>query len=282
MEFAKLHGLGNDYLVARVDEAGAEQRSLASLARALCDRHRGVGADGAVFYQPTVGDREADFSALIFNADGSRAEMSGNGVRCLAGFLVHSGRLAADSVRVRTVAGIRTFSLKRRDGKVYTFEAAMGVPITDPARIPARLHTGPGPVLDAPINLGAESVKVTVCSLGNPHCSTFWADVLQAPLNTLGPLLETHNAFPNGTNVEFIQVLDRHRLRVRFWERGVGHTLASGTGSAAAGVAAILKGLADSPVTIETELGSLLVRWEQGKELYLTGPAEFICSGTYE
>jgi diaminopimelate epimerase len=280
MEFAKLHGLGNDFLVAGVGEAGPAPGTLATVAKHICNRHSGIGADGIVFYQPTRGDREADFSALIFNADGSRAEMSGNGVRCLAAFLHRSGQQRSRILRIRTVSGIKTCVLQRQEKGVYIFESSMGHPVTDPQRIPARM-AGPGPVLNHLLRVGSEHISVSLCSMGNPHCSTFWPEVLQAPIETLGPLLEHHESFPNRTNVEFIQVIDRQRIRVRFWERGVGRTLASGTGSSAAVVAVILKGLADSPVIVETDLGTMSVRWTPGEELFLTGPAEFICSGVY-
>ncbi len=281
MEFAKLHGLGNDFLVIRVGDAGGAQRTLTSLATALCHRHIGIGADGVVFYQPTIGDGDAEVAALIFNADGSRAEMSGNGLRCLAAFLCLSGQHQAASIRVRTVAGVKTLTLRQREGKLLTFETSMGRPVTEPERIPLRPGPPSGPAIDWPLTVGVESVPVTASSMGNPHCSTFWPDVAQAPVDSLGPLLERHAAFPNRTNVEFIQVLDRHRLRVRFWERGVGRTLCSGTGSSAAVVAATLRKEVESPVTVETELGSLLVRWDAPGELHLTGPAELICTGVY-
>lgn len=280
MEFAKLHGLGNDFLVASMGEVAGPPKPLSALARRMCDRHRGIGADGIVFYQPTVGDPEADVSALIFNADGSKAEMSGNGVRCLAAQLYRSGRPRSRTLRIRTVSGIKACVLQEHDREVYIFESAMGAPILDPARIPARLE-GPGPILNHPLTVGSEDIGVSLCSMGNPHCSTFWADVGQAPVDRLGPLLEHHPCFPNRTNVEFIQIDDRKHIRVLFWERGVGRTLASGTGSSAAAVAAILNKLVESPVTIETSLGTMLARWVPGEELFLTGPAEFICSGAY-
>jgi diaminopimelate epimerase len=281
MIFAKLHGLGNDFLVADAGEAGSEQISLVSLARSLCDRHCGVGADGVVFYHPTSGDHEADFSALIFNADGSRAEMSGNGIRCLGAFLTYSGKHSSSSVRVRTVSGIKQLTLEGSDRLVYWFRCSMGVPILDPTRIPATFGSAPGPVLDYPLQAGSGMVNVSLCSMGNPHCSTFWPDLDQAPFREYGPLLEAHPGFPKHTNVEFIQVLDGHKIRARFWERGVGPTLCSGTGSSAAAVAAILKGSAHSPVQVLTELGHLDVEWERGRELFLTGPAELVCTGVY-
>jgi diaminopimelate epimerase len=281
IEFGKLHGLGNDFLVTKTGESGEPVKSLSQLAQDICDQHLGVGADGIMYYLPTVNDSQADFSTLIFNADGSQAEMSGNGVRILAAYLYHSGEHTGQTVRIRTVCGIRNLRLLAHEGNIYTFESSMGKPTTDPSMIPCLLAPGPAPIIDFPITVGGGQVRVTVSSMGNPHCSTFWEDVSHAPFEALGPQLERHGSFPNRTNVEFVQVLDRHRLRVRFWERGVGHTFASGTGSCGASVAAILNNLVESPVTVETELGSLLVRWNPGEELHLTGPAEFICRGQY-
>ncbi len=282
MDFAKLHGLGNDFLVVNAGEAGNEGRSLAELARRVCDRHRGIGADGTVFYQPTIGDREADYSVLIFNADGSKAEMSGNGVRCVAAFLKYSAVHDAPVLRIRTVSGIKSLSLEGREGLAYRFRCSMGRPVTEPAKIPVLIAGNlKGPILDYPLHLGSETLAVSLSSMGNPHCSTFWPDVTRAPLERIGAQLELHSLFPQRTNIEFIQVLDSHRIRVRFWERGVGPTLCSGTGSSAASVASILKNVVASPVKVETELGFLLVEWQPGEDLFLTGPAEFICSGTF-
>ena len=280
MKLAKLHGLGNDFLVVQAVEGGAGQ-SFGALARTLCRRQTGIGADGIVFFQPTFGDSAADAAALIFNADGSQAEMSGNGTRCLAAYLTYSGAIHSRIIRIRTVSGVKVFTLKDQKGKVYTFESAMGCPVTDPAKVPARLGSGSETLVDFPLAVGSEMVRVTVCSMGNPHCSSFWHDVSLAPVHTLGPELERHGSFPNRTNVEFIQVLDRHRIRVRFWERGVGPTQASGTGSSAAAVAAILNNLVESPVAVEVERGSLIVQWQPPGELFLTGPAEYICSIEY-
>jgi len=277
MKLAKLHGLGNDFLVVQAVEGGFG-RSFGALARTLCRRQTGIGADGILFFEPTVGDGAADAAALIFNADGSQAEMSGNGTRCLAAYLSYSGAIFSRIIRIRTVSGVRVFTLKEQRGNVFIFESSMGCPVTDPAKVPSLLGFGPEPLVDIPLAVGGEVVRVTVCSMGNPHCATFWPDVGLAPIHTLGPGLERHESFPNRTNVEFIQVLDTHRIRVRFWERGVGPTLASGTGGSAAAVAAILNHLVESPVIVEVEGGSLLVHWQPPGELLLTGPAEYICS----
>lgn len=278
MKLSKLHGLGNDFLIADAGSTSGVGMSLSQLALHLCRRHTGIGADGIIFFQPTHGDADADVSALIFNADGSRAEMSGNGTRCLAAFLVHSGASNSSIIRIRTVVGIRTFTLQDKVDKTYFFESALGVPVTEPARIPVRLDAHKGALVDYPLDFGAGSVRVTISSIGNPHCSTFWPKVEEAPIETLGPALENHSCFPNRTNVEFIQVLDRHRIRVRFWERGVGRTLASGTGSSAAAIASLLNGYVESPVTVEVEMGQMVVHWQPPGELHLTGPAEHVCT----
>lgn len=281
MKFAKLHGLGNDFLVVNVAGDARPNLPYGSLARRLCERRSGVGADGILFYQGTLGDRDADASVLIFNADGSRAEMSGNGIRCLAAYLLHSDEVTKDEIRIRTVSGVKSLKLQSRDGIRYFYECSMGAPILEPRHIPCTLTHLKPPIIDHALVVGSRSVSVTITSMGNPHCTTFWEDVEGAPVDSLGPALENHSIFPNRSNVEFAQVLDRRRMRVCFWERGVGRTLSSGTGSSAAAAAAILSRRAESPVTVETTLGSLLVRWNGSDELFLTGPAEFICSGDY-
>jgi diaminopimelate epimerase len=157
----------------------------------------------------------------------------------------------------------------------------MGRPVLDPVFVPACLGESPGPVLDHPLEITSGAVPVSVCSLGNPHCTTFWPDLDRVPVETIGPLIERHQAFPRRTNVEFVQVLDGQSIRVRFWERGVGLTMASGTGASAAAVVSILRGSAESPVRVHTEMGSMLVAWRPGEDLYLTGPAEYVCKGTF-
>ncbi len=278
MKWAKLHGLGNDFLIARAVDAAGTGQSLGALAERMCRRHTGIGADGVLYYEPGVGDPAADVAARIYNADGSEAEMSGNGTRCLAAYLTHIGNNQSATLRIRTMAGIRVFRLKDHDERTWTFENSMGRPVTDPLLVPVHLGDGSGPLIDYPLDAGPEFIPVTISSMGNPHCSTFWPDIDGVPVDTLGPLLEHHPAFPQRTNVEFIQMLDRHHMRVRFWERGVGPTLASGTGSSAAAVAAILSRRADTPVVVEVERGSLRVHWQAPGELLLTGPAEYICS----
>jgi len=279
LEFAKLHGLGNDFVVVKLEPEGWDDEAITRLARRICDRRRGIGADGTLLYWDTPEDPEAAVRTRIFNADGSETEMSGNGVRCLAALLV-TRKAARKPLRIRTLSGVKTLRLCGEAGSAYTFESSMGKPDLDPRALPARLERS-GPVLDHPLAVDGEVVAVTLSSIGNPHCSTFWPDLEDAPFERLGPRLERHPIFPNRTNVEFVQVLGRDRLRVRFWERGVGETPASGTGSCAAALAALLHDYVESPVTVQTEQGSLRVARDPGGELFLTGPAELVCTGRY-
>jgi diaminopimelate epimerase len=279
LEFAKLHGLGNDFVVVKLEPEGWDDEAITRLARRICDRRRGIGADGTLLYWDTPEDTEAAVRTRIFNADGSETEMSGNGVRCLAALLV-TRKAARKPLRIRTLSGVKTLRLCGEAGSAYTFESSMGKPNLDPRALPARVERS-GPVLDHPLSVDGEVVAVTLSSIGNPHCSTFWPDLEDAPFERLGPRLERHPIFPNRTNVEFVQVLGRDRLRVRFWERGVGETPASGTGSCAAALAALLHDYVESPVTVQTEQGSLRVARDPGGELFLTGPAELVCTGRY-
>jgi diaminopimelate epimerase len=281
IEFAKLHAHGNDYLILQVGEEIGVQQSLSAIARKICSRRTGVGADGIVCCHTTLGDDQADYSALIVNADGSRAEISGNGLRCLAAYLHHEGIFTSPEMRVRTVAGPRILKLLEYEGGSYKIEGSMGSPVTDSSLLDVELPSGPTAPVGRPLQVGEEEIPVTLSSMGNPHCSTFWPDVDRAPVERLGPQLEMHDCFPRRTNVEFIEVIDRNRLKVRFWERGVGITHASGTGASAAVVAAVLQNSVESPVEVETIGGTLTVRWNPPEELFLTGKAEYICSGVY-
>ncbi len=281
MEFAKLHGLGNDFLVVKGEEVSG---NLNDFAVSVCHRHCGVGADGVLCYRIEAGSSapssDVQVTTRIFNRDGGEAEMSGNGIRCLAAFLFYTGQFE-DTVCVQTPAGIRKLTLTGTSGSVYTIEGSMGRPLVDSSDIRVSLEDRPGPVVEYPLKLENQVIPVTISSMGNPHCSTFWLDLDEVCIEKLGPQLEQHAIFPDRTNVEFIRVIDRHRLEVRFWERGVGRTLASGTGSCAAVTAATLRELVDPPVTVVTDLGRLEIRRDTDGELFLTGPAEIICTGDY-
>ena len=254
--FTKAHGAGNDFLLTRADQA--PETDLPSIARAICNRHTGIGADGWILIR--------DHSIRLFNADGSEPEISGNGTRCVAALLVDMGR-AVDQMTIQTGAGPKYLRLLRRDGRTFWFEMNMGSPAFDEREI--RCHI--------PLKAGAQ--EVTILDVGNPQCVVF---VENFPENweALGAEIEGHPRFPKRTNVSFVQVLDVHTIETRFYERGAGVTLSSGTGSTGAGVAAILRKVASSPVTIQTPAGeSLQLRWDAS--VYLTGPAEIVGAGEF-
>jgi len=280
MRFTKLHGLGNDFLIA--SPGGETDISAAGeLARRICDRRTGVGADGLIFLTPEK-DEPSRAGFRIFNADGSEAEISGNGLRCAAAFLAWNGIITAPKVLFRTAAGERPSEVLSSRGHLFEVRIGLGAPRLASKDVPfddGGIHDR---IVDYPLSTYHRTFPVTCISMGNPHCSLFF-DVLPSPgeWRGLGAELETHPFFPNRTNVEFVRVVGRDEIEVRFWERGVGETLASGTGSAAAAVASVLKGLTDRAVTVRTAMGSLKVEWPEGGEVLQTGPAEVVFSGDY-
>lgn len=275
--FTKAHGAGNDFLI--VDwNAVSGLPSLAEWVQCICERHTGVGADG-VLLLATPGSAGAEADLRIFNSDGGEAEISGNGTRCAAASLVDAG-YSGSKLSIRTGAGVKKLTLLAREGNRFSFEMGMGKPELRAASIPFQpAAAAPEPVVGFALPLAGGSRSVTVTSMGNPHCSLWVAD-FDWDWKALGAEIERHPFFPNRTNVEFYRVRSEHELEVRFWERGVGHTLSSGTGSCAAALAAILNRQVASPVTVRTLAGELAVR--SGPEgVFLTGPAEIICRGEY-
>ena len=256
VRFTKAHGAGNDFLLTWAEDLSPDA-ALPAIARAICNRHTGVGADGWMLVR---GD-----SIRLFNADGSEPELSGNGTRCAAALLVHSG-LADSNVTLLTGAGPKHLKLIERAGPRYLFEMDMGLPVfrQDELRFPLPLNTG--------------AREVAIVNVGNPQCAVL---VEAFPQNwlSLGAEIEAHPHFPKHTNVSFVLVLDQHAIEVRFFERGVGETLSSGTGSTGAAVAAILRGQVQSPVRIQTPAGDLHLRWSDS--VWLTGPAEITATGEF-
>jgi diaminopimelate epimerase len=280
MRFTKLHGLGNDFLV--VSPAGrAELAAPGTLARRICDRHTGVGADGLIFLDPEAG-QPPRVGFRIFNADGSEAEVSGNGLRCAAAFLVSSGAMVTPQVLFRTVAGERPSEVVAARGRLYEVRTGLGVPRLASKDIPFHDGRPRDRIVDLPLTVNLNTYQVTCVSMGNPHCGLFFDHLPpRVEWHRIGAEIESHPFFPNRTNIEFIRVHGRDEIEVLFWERGVGETLASGTGSAAAAVASMLKGLTDRTVKVRTARGSLTVEWPEGGELFQTGPAEVVFSGDY-
>jgi diaminopimelate epimerase len=276
LHFTKMHGAGNDFVV--LDGIRDTLPPLEPLARRLGDRHLGIGFDQLLVVRPS---RTADFRMEIYNADGSQVEMCANGIRCFFQYLREAGHTALDELRVETLSGV-VVPRYAGPGRV---SVEMGPPVLAPAKIPTRLGdpAGAGPVLDARLDLDGSPLRVSSVSMGNPHCVVYVDDVDGAPVETLGPKLERHDAFPNRVNVEFVQVVGRAHVRQRTWERGAGETLACGSGACAAVVASILRGVTDARVRVELRGGDLDIHWAGGTEgVLMTGPAATVFTGTLE
>jgi diaminopimelate epimerase len=276
IQFGKFHGLGNDFIVAR---GKGLPRNLSALARAITARNTGVGADGFLVVLPPR-DHRNDARVRFFNSDGSEPEMSGNGIRCVGAFLL-SGSQPKSQLALETPAGLKTLHLLKGGNEKYAFRVSMGAPILEAARIPFRPFTHKSPVIGFPLRTRAGIVRATVTSMGNPHCSVFVRNFESMDWQALGRELERDRHFPNHTNVEFVRVISRHHIEVRFWERGVGFTQSSGTGSCGATVASILNGFTECKVTAQTLAGNLEIVWPEGGGIFLTGPAERIAEGRF-
>ena len=268
MRVTKMHGLGNDYVYVRPE---AEQ-DWSALARQVSDRHFGVGSDGLILALPSD---VADLRMRMFNADGSEAEMCGNGIRCLAKYAVEEGMVPADteSVVIETLAGVLTLQLFRENGAVTAARVDMGPPSFDPASLPAAVE-GHGPVIDLPLEVGGMELRLTLASMGNPH-AIHWieGDVDDFPLERIGPLVEHHPLFPNRTNFQVVQVVSSEHVRHRVWERGTGITLASGTSASAVCAAGRLTGRTGDAITDSLPGGDLQLSWNGKGSVFMTGPA---------
>jgi diaminopimelate epimerase len=279
LTFTKMHGLGNDFVVMADldDEIDFDPDAIAW----LCDRHFGVGADGLILVKPATIEG-ADLFMLYFNADGTTAEMCGNGARCFAKYAVEHGLVVGDTLNVQTLGGLRPVELAvDADGLMEAATVDMGEPRLTPELIPTTLAaTEADAVIGAELSTSAGNFEVTCVNMGNPHAIVWVDDVDDAPVETVGPAIETHPAFPSRTNVEFAQVTEDGIVRLRVWERGVGETLACGTGACATVVAASLAGLVDREAVVELPGGELVVRWAEDGHVYMTGPAEEVFTGT--
>lgn len=274
--FEKFHGLGNDFIVT---SARGLPSSLDRLAQSICDRHTGVGADGFIVVLPPRGKRHRARLGF-FNADGSEAEMSGNGTRCAAAFLLGRAR-SKSPLELETLAGLKTATPVKVHTNSWVFRVGMGEPVLAPAKIPFKAGKVRGPIVGFLLRTHRGVLPVTVTSLGNPHCTVVVADFAHIDWASLGREIETNRLFPRRTNVEFVKVLSRGEIEVRFWERGVGETASSGTGSCAAVVAGVLNGLTDRKVRVRTRAGTLDVAWPEKGEITLTGPVERVARGTF-
>lgn len=273
MKFTKMEGLGNDYVYVNCFRETVDNPS--EVAKKVSDRHFGIGSDGLILIKPS---EVADFRMDMYNADGSQAEMCGNGIRCVAKYVYDYGLTDKTSISIETLAGIKYLDLQVTDGKVSLITVNMGSPELIPDKIP--VISDSKHVVDEPIEVDGTTYKMTCVSMGNPHCIVFVEDTASFPLETVGPLFENHERFPKRVNTEFIQLLDRKTVNMRVWERGSGETLACGTGACASAVACILNGLTEDEITLHLLGGDLIVRWDQQDNLvYMTGPAQVVFDG---
>ena len=278
--FTKLHGLGNDFIVTNSRNISGD---LSRLAQSICERHTGVGGDGLLLVQKPRSTKN-HARVRFFNADGSEAEMSGNGIRCAGAFLIREDRRLR-TLRVETASGVKILetqstAVQMRRGK-WNFRVNMGMPILDAEKIPFLAGKYPSPVVGYPVRTEHGVLAATVTSMGNPHCSIFVEDFSSTSWEAIGREIERSAMFPNRTNVEFVRVLSKREIEVRYWERGVGKTMSSGTGSCGAVVACILNGFTRRAVKVRTLAGTLEVEWPQDMEVLLSGPAELIADGVY-
>lgn len=274
IEFTKMHGAGNDFVV--LDATAQDLPPLEEFSARISDRHFGIGADQVLVVERPSAGSGADFRMDIYNADGSRVEMCANGIRAFYEYLRGHGLTDAEEVRVETLGGV-VVPRSAGPGRVCV---DMGLPVLEPAKIPTTLGGGSGPVLDVALEVEGETLTVSSASMGNPHCVIEVADPDTYPVETIGPRVEHHAAFPNRVNVEFVQIVSRDRIRQRTWERGTGETLACGSGACAVAVTSMLRGVVDRRVEIELRGGTLEIVWESDDaHVFMTGPAVEVFQG---
>lgn len=273
MKFTKMQGLGNDYVYVNCFQEKIEHPE--EIARRVSDRNYGVGSDGLILICPS---EVADFEMKMYNADGSRGEMCGNGMRCVGKYVYDYGLTNQTSISVDTLAGIKYLNLMVEDQKVKQIRVNMGSPKLLPEQIPM-IAKGES-VINEPILVDGTVYGVTAVSMGNPHAVVFVDDVKGLELEKIGPKFEHHERFPNRVNTEFVKVLDSATVEMRVWERGSGETLACGTGACAVAVACILNGWTEDAVTVKLLGGDLLIQWDRQQNIvYMTGPAEVSFDG---
>lgn len=274
MNFTKMHGLGNDFIVVAGEQALPDNAT--ELAIQLCNRFFGIGADGLVYILPS---EKADFRMRIMNSDGSEAEQCGNAIRCVAKYVYDNGLTKQNEITIETLgAGVQKVQLTVEGGKVQTVRVDMGEPILNGLQVPTTVDAER--VIEHPIEVDGREFKFTAVSMGNPHCVIYVDDAVSFDLETWGPKLEKHPMFPRKINVEFATVNSRKQADMRVWERGAGPTLACGTGACATLVASVLTGATDRTATISLKGGDLLIEWnESDNHVYMTGPAAEVFRG---
>ena len=273
MKFTKMHGIGNDYVYVNCFEESV--KNPAEVSKFVSDRHFGIGSDGLILISPSA---IADFRMNIYNADGSQAEMCGNGIRCVAKYVYDYGLTDKTEISVETLAGIKYLRLQIENGKVASVEVNMGAPILEPKEIPVAVEESP--VVNVPVEVKGKIYHMTCVSMGNPHAIIFMNNVKDLDIAAIGPYFENHTVFPKRTNTEFVEVLDRNTVNMRVWERGSDETLACGTGACATTVACILNDKTENEVTVHLLGGDLKIRWDREvNQVYMTGPATVVFDG---
>lgn len=273
MKFTKMHGLGNDYVYVNGFQEKIENPS--EVAKYVSDRHFGIGSDGLILINPS---EVADFEMEMYNADGSRGEMCGNGIRCVAKYVYDYGLTDQTQISVETLGGIKYLDLTVQDGKVALVKVDMGSPILKPECIPIQAEGDM--VVNEPIVAGRMEYRMTGVSMGNPHAVVYMDQIRDMDIEKIGPLFENHERFPKRINTEFVKFINRHTLEMRVWERGSGETMACGTGACAVAVASVLNGLTEEKVTVRLLGGDLQIEWDREKDkVYMTGPATTVFDG---
>ncbi|MBQ7926210.1 MAG: diaminopimelate epimerase [Lachnospiraceae bacterium] len=278
MKFTKMQGCGNDYVYVNGFEEKIDGDQKPQLVRRLSDRHFGIGGDGVIFINPSD---VADCEMEMYNADGSRSEMCGNGIRCVAKYVYDKGLVNTTEFTIVSAGQLKYMKLTVENGVTTRVRVNMGSPILEPAQIPVTVEGDAA--IDTPIEVQGHEYRMTCVSMGNPHAVIFADHVAEMELEKIGPDFENHIYFPRRTNTEFVEVLDRSTVFMRVWERGTGETLACGTGCCATAVACILNGKTEDKVTVRVLGGEIEIEWDrENNVVYMTGPAETVFEGTVE
>lgn len=273
MKFTKMHGIGNDYVYVNGFEERVENKP--EVSRMVSDRHFGIGSDGIIFINPS---EKADFEMEMYNSDGSRAEMCGNGIRCVAKYVYDFGLTNKEKISIDTLAGVKYLDLKVENGKVAEITVDMGEPELIAKNIP--IVSENEKVVSEDITVDGKNYQITGVSMGNPHAIVYYDGIQDMKIEEIGPKFECHERFPRRINTEFVEVIDRQHVSMRVWERGAGETLACGTGACAVAVACVLNGLTESEVKVTLLGGDLTIRWDkESNHVFMTGPAETVYTG---
>ncbi len=278
LEFTKMQGCGNDYVYVNGFTQKIEMDKKPDIVRRLSDRHFGIGGDGVIFINPS---EIADFEMEMWNADGTRSQMCGNGIRCVAKYVYDYNLTDKTSLTIESFGSIKYIDLTVEEGKVSLVRVNMGAPILEAKLVPVVSENDQ--VLDEEIKVEGKTYKMTCVSMGNPHAIVFMDNVANLEIEKIGPYFENHKRFPERTNTEFVRIIDKNTVEMRVWERGTGETLACGTGCCATTVSCILNGFTDNRVTVKVLGGEILCEWDREENLvYMTGPAVTVFDGTVE